>query len=226
MEIFNKVRCVCGENLAELAARFGYPEDTIALMSSDNEDDFKKKYEETYKTLLSCKQEKDTRTPFEYGKDIVSMWLLEDITIAQLKEHGVEAERYGVDKDREILNTKDISAKSDFLVSDGDRKLKIEFVIDFTRFWEKGNKIDFRNKKYNKIIENESALFGIAFDTRNKDNKKYLLLEDLSKYDHTYFEDHPVWRKPANRVYFPNSELRDLNWDEIANRIRDIISKK
>lgn len=226
MEIFNKVKSVCGENLPELAARFGYPEDTIALMSSDNESEFKKKYWDTYKTLLSCKQEKDTRTPFEYGKDIVSMWLLEDIAIAQLREHGINAERYGADKERKILNTQDVSAKSDFLVVDGDKELKIEFVIDFTRFWEKANKIDFRNKKYNKIIENGSALFGIAFDTKDKDNKKYLLLENLGKYDHTYFESHPVWRKPANRVFFPSSEIRRLNWDEIASRIRDIMNKK
>ena len=226
MEIFNKVKEVCGENLSELATRLGYPEDTIALLASENEGEFKKKYWNTYRTLLSCQQQKDTRTPFEYGKDIVSMWLLEDIAIAQLKEHGVNAERYGVDKERKVLNGKDVTGKSDFLVVDGDKELKIEFVTDFTRFWEKANKIDFRNKKYNNIIENGSILFGISFDSRNKDNKKYILLENLSKYDHRYFDEHPVWKKPANRVYFPSCEVKELNWDEIASRIKDIINGK
>ena len=226
MEIFNKVKEVCGNNLPDLAAGFGYPEDTIALLSLDDEVEFKKKYWKTYTTLLSCQQEKDTRSPFEYGKDIASMWLLEDIAIAQLKKHGVNAQRYGADKDRKILNTKDISAKSDFLVVDDDREMKVEFVIDFTRFWGKTNKIDFRNNKYDKIIDNDSVLFGISLDTGNKDYKKYLLFENLAKYDHTYFNEHPVWKKPANRVSFPNRELRDLDWNEVASRIKKIIEER
>ena len=226
MEIFNKVKEVCDGNVSEIAARLGYPDDTVALLSSNDENEFKKTHWDTYKALLSCRQQKDSRTAFEYGKDIASMWLLEDITIANLQKHGINAERYGVDKERKILSTNDISSKSDFLVKDGDKELKIEFVTDFTRFWEKANKIDFRNKKYDKIIENNSILFGIALDTKNKDNKKYLLFEDLSKFRHTYFEEHPVWKKPANRVYFQSSELRNLDWDEIASRIKAVINNK
>ena len=227
MEIFNKVKEICqGYDLSELATRFGYPADTKELILSDNEADFRKKYYQTYYTLLTCKSQKDSRTPFEYGKDIATMWLIEDFAMFKLQEHGINVRRNGVDKGRKILKSGDINGSSDFIVTDGDKDVKIEFVTDFTRFWEKARKIDFRNSKYENMVENGSVLFGLAFDTNNKDYKKYLLLENLGKYDHIHYDEHPVWKKPANRVFFNSNEVKNLDWDEIANRIKEIIDKR
>jgi hypothetical protein len=91
---------------------------------------------------------------------------------------------------------------------------------------EKAKKIDFRNSKYENIVENGSILFGLSFDTNNKDYRKYLLLEDIGKYEHIHYDEHPVWKKPANRVSFPNRELRDLDWNEVAGRIKKIIEER
>jgi hypothetical protein len=104
----------------------------------------------------------DSRTPFEYGVDLVLGWVIEDAAIFALSQKGQVAVLSGEDRYREFLNPRKISTQPDIRLSIKGRDRYIEIFADWKGTWGKQNHADLRDNKYNKLLQENAILFGIS----------------------------------------------------------------
>ena len=107
--------------------------------------------------LVNSRQ-KDNRTPLEYSVDLIIGWLEEDAIRAYLLSKGIKIELNGSDSKREFLTQRELSTKSDFIIGN---KL-VEIVFDRSDHWMTHKKVDLRDKKYERLVEEKSILLGLA----------------------------------------------------------------
>jgi len=108
---------------------------------------------------------RDGRSPVEYGIDLVRGWLYEDALIGGFGLHGMNAERVGRDHLREFLPGSKVGSDSDFLVSRGSMTRRVEVVSDYTKYWESNDRVDLRDSKYQKLVDEDCLLLGISLGT-------------------------------------------------------------
>lgn len=99
---------------------------------------------------------RDSRTPTEYARDLVVSWLVEDV----IKKY-LNLKNNGADSQRNFLKSKQIKYDSDFMLNDR----YLEIYVNFTDYWIKQKKIDLRMDKHSHLVKNKSLLLGIAFNT-------------------------------------------------------------
>ena len=99
-------------NLVPIAKSLNYPESSITVLQG-NLVGLKAKFPQIHSNLLSCRHNKDKRTPLEYGKDLVASWFFEDYLMEELTNAGLSIAASGADKDREILPNLIVLSSSD-----------------------------------------------------------------------------------------------------------------
>ena len=141
------------------------------------EDNFEKlqiEYPNIWKSLQSCKHQRDKRTIEEYAKDLVSSWIYEDTILNYLKDN-FEIDLYGSDKERNILPNSKVSSDSDFCIKKNGKLVNIELVNSYTNYWKAYQRIDLRDNKFEKLKDKQAIL--ICIDVYNKE----FYLIDLKK---------------------------------------------
>lgn len=212
LNIHEKIENILEESLLNMAKKFNYHESNIIILEN-NLELLNEKYNDIYKNLLSCKQQRDKRTELVYAKDLIANWMLEDILLNTLLNNGFELNLNGNDKDRMILANNKVTTSPDYELKKDNNIYKIELICSFTHYWEKYKKIDFRNDKYLKSKEKKAIILCLDFF-----NNKFFIL-DLrlnTNLNIQYIENHFVYKKPAYSVILDNNiKPFDLNFSNI-----------
>ena len=201
-------------DLVDMATRFGYPESSLCILRGE-EAKLRQDFPEAYKNLSSCKHNRDHRTAMEYGKDLVSSWLFEDLLMEELQKAGITIESAGPDKNREVLPTTKVSSSSDCLVSYNGKERLLELMSDYTGYWSKYGKMELRDSKFSKMKNSSSLFLGVS----TKDNK-YILLDMSREFEATFIPSYFLYGgKPAYSVKLPKAEMKELDFNALVEDI-------
>lgn len=193
--------------------------DANILILKGNKDEFVRRYPDTYNAIISCFHNFDTRYPFEYARDLVANWLLEDWIVKNLRERGIDIRLNGADKQRMILFADRISGHSDTTVTIGGKKRDMEISANFTGYWQRTGKVDLRDNKYNNLRDNGCLLFGL--DARNR---KFFLL-DVERMNNAvvHEEEHEAWGgKPCSSIILTPFDLAPFSFNALEMRLREV----
>lgn len=207
-------------DLVPIAKSLNYPDSSICVLSGDM-DTLQESFPDTYSNLLSCRHNRDRRTPIEYGQDLVASWLFEDYLMRELTIAGLNIEGAGADKNREILPNTKVSSSSDSTVSFQGRQRGLEIMNDYTGWWRKTHHIDLRDQKYNKIVKTKSIFLGIS----NSDNS-YVLIDSMADFPSKFIQAHaPYGFKPAYQLTIRDDNMSPLDFKVLASQIKGLILK-
>lgn len=199
-------------DLVGKARGYGYPESSVCILGGD-EQEFQQNYPDTYNNLLSCRHNRDMRTPFEYGKDLVASWLFEDFLMERLSDAGLEVSGAGADRNREILPHTRVSSSSDCLVSSNGKQRLLELMSDYNGYWSRYGRIDLRDSKFLQMQNSKSLFLGIS----TKDNK-YILLDMSGDFEFEFIPAHkPYGWKPAYSIRLSENSMRLLDFSRLAD---------
>lgn len=205
-------------DLVPVATSLGYPESSICVLEG-NIDLLAAKFPQTHANLMSCRHNRDSRTPIEYGQDLVASWIYEDTLMAELNNCGLEIVGAGADRNREILATAKVSAASDCCVSSGGSSRKLEIMNDYKGYWSKYRRIDLRDDKFNKLGRENSIFLGVA-----PQEKKYVIIDFANNVNAKYIPSHfPYGYKPAYQIAITQEQLKDLDFKAIAQEIASLL---
>ena len=206
-----------GKDIIEVANDFHYSPENILILQGKF-DLLKQNHRDTYKAITTCSHNQDTRSCEEYCKDLVASWLFEDYICKELINQGIQINKNGADKNREILNNYQVSANSDCYVSFNGSQRFLEIITDYNGYWSAKGVIDLRDNKLKSLIAENAILLGIS----TKDNK-YFLIEMNGKTESIYIKNHkPYGDKPAYRISCIN-KMKDYHSKDIANEIQYLL---
>lgn len=219
MRTYQKIARLLGD-LLTIAEQFHYPSSSICVLKG-NETELYKAYPETYKNLMTCSHHSDKRKMMDYGKDLVASWIMEDSVQQKLKETGLMINKAGADRERIVLPNSKVSSSSDYDVFYQGIKRKLELLCDYSDYWKREKRCHLRDKKYPRACKTHSIVLGIAKDS-------YLLINDISMYQHKYIESHPPYGdKPAEEITLTDADLSEpLDYGTITRRINEMIVKQ
>ncbi|HIZ87814.1 MAG TPA: hypothetical protein IAC03_06620 [Candidatus Coprenecus pullistercoris] len=205
-------------DLVEKAQEYNYPASSVCILSG-NELELQQKFPETYANLQSCKHNRDRRTPFEYGRDLVASWLFEDFLMESLSNAGLIVSGAGADKNREVLPATKVSSSSDCIVSYNGKTRLLELMSDYNGYWAKYGKMELRDAKFQKMKNSASLFLGIS----TIDNK-YILLDMNKEFESTFIPSYSLYgHKPAYSIKLPKSSMKDLDFPQLADDIKNMM---
>ena len=205
-------------DLVSVATSLGYPESSICVLKGDI-DLLAAEFPQTHANLMSCRHNRDNRTPIEYGQDLVASWIYEDSLMAELTKCGLEIVGDGADKNREILATAKVSAASDGCVSLDGSSRKLEIMNDYKGYWSRYRRIDLRDEKFNKLDRENSIFLGVA-----PQEKKYVIIDFANKIEAKFVRSHPPYGyKPAYQIGITQDQLKYLDFNKIAQEIAGML---
>ena len=140
---------------------------------------------------------RDSRSGAEYAADLIISWVQEDALLGMMTRAGLKVELDGTDKYRELLKPGEISSASDFVIKDGAVSRKLELAYDITGYWRKTGKFDLRDSKFDRLVNENSIILGVAILTREA------FVIDTAKMDGisiVSIPHHPVYKKPAKTL--------------------------
>lgn len=153
-------------DLVPVATSLGYPESSICVLEGDI-DLLAAKFPQTHANLMSCRHNRDSRTPIEYGQDLVASWIYEDTLMAELNNCGLEIVGAGADRNREILATAKVSAASDCCVSSGGSSRKLEIMNDYKGYWSKYRRMTCEMTSSINLVEKTPYFLALLHRKRN-----------------------------------------------------------
>lgn len=165
------------------------------------------------------KYKRDRRTPLEYGCELVLGWLMEDYVLSLLEGGGMHVRSSGCDRKREFLNSSKVSTDSDAeVVHDGVMR-KLEMVFDYSLYWRRWGRIDFRDDKFEKIKSERSMVLGVSVS----DASGFVYCPEVhAGLAVKYIKNHPPYgNKPARSVAGVDDLLVGL--EDIPNLVRVLI---
>lgn len=205
------------QGILSKAVELGYSESNLLLLQGE-ETIFRQKYSNIYNKLMSCSRQRDNRTPFEYGRDLVASWVFEDCIIGSLRDSGLDIRHGGSDKDRQILQDGDILGTSDCIITVDGRDVPLEIMCDYTGFWTNTERIDLRNNKYQKLKDSKSLFLGFStFDN------KLIILNFTEPLRTHYIESHrPYGGKSAYSIELEKRFIHTFDIDTMTEVINNI----
>lgn len=214
-------------SLIEVAKSLQYSDANICVLEG-NAEILQRDHPNTYNAILTCRHNRDSRTPIEYAQDLVASWVFEDYFVFKMNsikaKYGFEVILAGADKGREILTNKNVSAKSDCAFLYNGNRLPLEIMSDYTGYWSRTKKLDLRDSKYKSLVDESSVLIGIStIDT------KFLILDctDSNNKNVKYIPYHYAYHKPAYQVDLNNPDTRLIDFDihEISKKLIAVLGK-
>lgn len=217
MGAYKHMKGLCPD-LVEKARAYNYPDSSVCILNGD-ELELRTKYPNTYQNLLSCRHNRDSRTPFEYGQDLVASWLFEDFLMENLINSKLDVSSAGADKDREILPHTKVSSSSDCIVSSNGKRRPLELMCDYTGYWTKTGKMELRDAKFQKMQDSKSLFLGVSTT-----NNKYILLDMSEELESKFIPAYFLYGyKPAYSIKLPNASMKDLDFSQLASDIKKIL---
>lgn len=212
------------DKMIVMAEYLHYIPENIAILQADVDDPTPiiNAYPDTYRNMESCKENRDKRSPLQYGQDLVASWVFEDYLLTFLQKNGIQVTLNGTDRVRRILPHGKVSAVSDYLLTYNNRKAFIELANDYTGYWARNNRCDLRDDKWKHICslakpEYPSWLLGVDFV-----NHKFFLKNSADNQDVTYIPSHePFGGKAASSIALSNDELIDFTFTNFLLAVQE-----
>jgi hypothetical protein len=126
---------------------------------------------------------RDNRSAAEYAIDLIYGWFAEDIIIEFLLAEGFDVIRTGVDREREFLSSGRIKSDLDIMVTYKGNARYFDIYFDSSNYWDKTDKIDIRESKWNMIIKEDSSVICVS-------NAGFGIIDATSKYT---LGPNPLW---------------------------------
>ena len=132
-----------GSNLQDFCKRFGYYPVAVKIMGLDENDEkgtkiaisrdkeLKELYIACSKSPKAISRKGDNRSWTQYFKDLITGWILEDLTMEQFKRQGIDIRHNGKDSKRVIEVDGNVSQDADFIVTVGDVSRRVELTNEF-----------------------------------------------------------------------------------------------
>jgi len=211
--IYNGLSNLFNKDLADVAKDYNYSQSNIYILEN-NFEKLQVKYSDVWKSLQSCKHQRDKRTIEEYAKDLVSSWVYEDTILIYLKDN-FEIELYGADRERNVLPSSKVSTDSDFCIKKNDELINVELVNSYTNYWKAYQRIDLRDNKFETLKKKQTLL--ICIDIFNKE----FYFVDLKKSNENikYIPYHEPYGKPAYQILLDNTNVFSFS---IKNLIKEL----
>ncbi len=210
------------KDVISVAKQMGYDEDNILILEN-KEEELKQRYPEIYNNLISCRHNRDFRTPMQYAQDLVCSWLYEDYLLSELTKKGLNIKLSGEDRNRKILKSAKVSSNSDYMVELNNKKAFIELANDYTGYWKNKQQCDLRDDKFLHIkngTENADYSFLLGVDFKNVE----FFLIDVNKSDNiTYSKYHYAYHKPVYSINLTNTVFQKFTVDNIYSAIKDAL---
>ena len=207
--------------LIMIALDLGYDGSNLLILDG-NEEKLKSLYPEIYSNLETCAHNADRRNVMEYGKDLVASWIFEDVFLRNMKETGLDISLAGADRIRKILSKDDVSSESDYLVRINDGlAIKMELASDYQDFMFNFHKLDLRDDKYPRLTREKSLLLAIH---PSLGNGRFALFDFRQEIKAEYIACHPVFEKPAYRLDVPEDKLFRYTFENVKNKIIEVMS--
>ena len=220
MGAFTELSKLFKGGLVHQAMRHHYSESNICILEG-NEERLRNSFPEVYSNLVSCRHNRDMRTPMEYAQDLVASWLFEDLIIEALQRGGIEITHAGSDKNREILAHGNVSASSDGLVSWNGRTILLEIMTDYKGYWTRYKQIDLRDDKYNKMKNSNSLFLGVSTK-----EEKFILLNFAKEINAKYSPAHRAYGfKPVYSILITPSMLKPFSSKVLIEEIKNEMSE-
>ncbi len=209
--------------IVSIANHFQYSDENIALLETDIVDTrtIESRFPKLYENLIGCNHNRDKRTPFQYGQDLVASWVFEDCLLHQLETNGLDLSLNGTDKNREILASKNVSANSDYIVTYKDFSAFIELANDYTGYWTRNHCSDLRDSKWKHIKDlatpnSPSLLLGLDF----VGNAFFLIDTNDPAENVKYIPSHwPYGGKPAYSIGLNDDNFTAFSFQNVATAI-------
>lgn len=222
MGAYSGVKAFFKKPITEMAESLGYADDNLLILRGDAEE-LQRRFPQTYQNILSCRHHADHRTPLEYAQDLVASWLFEDFFRAYFTSDAYSITLNGADRSRQILADTKTSSSSDYEITYGGRKIKMELMNDYTGFWERTETLHLRDEKYRQLAESRALLLTIAAVS-----KKFKIFDFRADVPCRHIASHkPYGGKPANELSISAKELIPLSKEnmeaEILRHLKDVI---
>lgn len=199
------------------AMELGYHISNIYILRGDG-NRLRAECPQIYKNLISCRHNRDRRTPIEYGQDLVASWIFEDKLIADLRNWGLAIEKAGADRERMILSTRHVSAGSDTRININDNEIYMEIMCDYKGYWSRNLTAELRDDKFTRLSR-ENALF-LGVDVIND---RYMLIDFSKNVEARYIASHFAYGgKPAYSLSLRRYVLTPTDYRRIAEEIIQI----
>ena len=218
MSAFAELSKYFSKGIVQTAADLGYSESNLMILSGD-EKQLRASFPEIWNNILSCSHNRDTRSPLQYAQDLVASWVFEDCLIQALNDAGLPISHAGADRNRELLPSVRVSARSDAAIRVKGRTVPLEIMSDFTGYWTRTNKIDLRDNKYCELRDSHSLFIGIS----TADNKAVLLDFSLPLPVEFIPRHRPYGWKPAYSIRIQSDNLIDFKMPLIIQLIGKMI---
>lgn len=140
---------------------------------------------------------RDSRSGAEYAADLIISWVQEDALRGMMTRAGFKVELDGTDKHRELLKPGEISSASDFVINCCSVSRKLELAYDVTGYWRKTGKFDLRDSKYDRLVNEDSIILGVAILTREAFVIDTLKMDGITIVS---IPHHPVYKKPSKTI--------------------------
>lgn len=152
--------------------------------------------------LCNIKFNRDNRTEVEYAIDLIYGWFVEDLISEYLQGKGFKVQLSGVDREREFLSSGQIKSDLDLHVSRGGKTRYFDVYFDSQNYWEKNNKMDVRESKWNTIMKENASIICVS-------NAGFAIIDGDS--EHT-FAPNPLWGgKKCATIKGIKSQLVDID---------------
>ncbi len=210
-----------GNKLRDKAKDYGYNESNILILDG-NLEGLRKNHSQIYNNLISCSHNSDSRTPIQYGRDLVASWIFEDYLLREMQASVLNISLSGADRNRIVLSSPQVSASSDYVITGpSGNQIRMELVNDYTDFWVKNKVLHLRDNKFLDIQRDRCLLLAIVLTLKIK---KYALFDFRKKTSARHIEHHkPFGGKSAYEIKIPSDMLQDFSIIDIENKISEII---
>jgi hypothetical protein len=147
--------------LDDIAEIFHYNEENKVILRGD-ESTFYAKYPRTVSYLNStlAQKRRDKRTPFEFARDLIINWLLEDYIAFKLSTIGYRTNYNSHDRNRQIISDK-VTADPDLKMLIEGRWVPIEVQADYSSWVSNGGSLSIKEWKYNTIVKQNAMLMQV-----------------------------------------------------------------
>ena len=126
---------------------------------------------------------KDGRTAAEYAVDLIYGWFVEDMMYEFLMGKKFKVKKVGADKDRDFLPAGKIKTDLDLEITYGKNTKKYDIYFDSQGYWNKTDKIDFRESKWKALQKENAGVICVS-------NYGFMIIDTNN--EHT-FASNPAW---------------------------------
>lgn len=221
----------CG--LVDLCRKFGYPNRETMIMSLDETDERKsklviKKNAELLKLYLACSNSSksisrkgENRSWTQYFKDLITGWILEDLTIEQFRNWGLDVKRNGQDAKRIIEVDGNVSQDADLVISVGDVSRRVELTNEFNSILKNDGFIEKR----------APALFNLwktkgIWIFRDVEHGKYILVDFATEKVTIHLRHHNTagnWSKDVHRYILSENGKKERDERMLAAEVISVV---